>query len=93
VKGYRVRDVYRGAALIEYGSGMIGVEPGEVVPGVGRVKAIQERAGRWVVVTENGEIMGETRGQPRPSAPRRRNFSRELYGFMPGPFAPPFFLP
>lgn len=93
VSGYRVRDVYHGAALVESSRGMVGVEPGEVLPGVGRVIAIKERAGRWVVVTENGEIIGETRGQARAQAPRRRHFNRELYGFMPEPFAPPLFVP
>ena len=91
VSGYRVRDVYQGAALIELDRGMIGVEPGEVVPGVGRVIAIQERGGRWVVVTESGEILGNARGQSRAAAPRQRQFARELDGFEPGPFEPPMF--
>ena len=91
VSGYRVRDVYQGAALIESDRGMIGVEPGEVVPGVGRVIAIQERGGRWVVVTESGEILGNARGQSRAAAPRQRQFARELDGFEPGPFEPPMF--
>jgi len=91
ISGYRVRDVYHGAALIESDRGMIGVEPGEVVPGVGRVMAIQERGGRWVVVTESGEILGNARGQSRAPVPRQRQFARELYGFEPGPFEPPMF--
>jgi hypothetical protein len=90
VNGYRVRDVYQGAALIESDHGMIGVEPGEFVPGVGRVIAIRERAGRWVVVTESGEILGSAQGQPRAQGPRQRQFARELDGFMPPrPFGPP----
>jgi hypothetical protein len=93
VSGYRVRDVYQGAALIESDSDMIGVEPGEIVPGVGRVIAIRERAGRWVVVTESGEILGSAQGQPRAPAPRQRQFARELNGFMPHPFAPPPMFP
>lgn len=93
VSGYRVRDVYRGAALIESERGMIGVEPGEFVPGVGRVIAIHERAGRWVVVTENGEIVGNPRTPSRAQGPRQRQFARELDGFMPGPYEPPFVSP
>lgn len=93
VNGYRVRDVFQGAALIESGSGMIGVEPGEVVPGVGRVIAIKERAGRWIVVTENGEILGNAHGQSRAQAPRQRQFARELDGFIPRPFPPPPMFP
>jgi hypothetical protein len=93
VSGYRVRDVFQGAALIESDSGMIGVEPGEVVPGVGRVIAIKERAGRWIVVTESGEIIGNAHGQPRAQPPRQRQFARELNGFMPRPFPPPPMFP
>lgn len=93
VSGYRVRDVYHGAALVEYGDGMIGVEPGEVVPGAGRVIAIRERAGRWVVVTEKGEILGDARAGSYAEPPPRRRFGRELFGFIPRAFAPPFFAP
>ncbi|MFO1102120.1 MAG: hypothetical protein U1E20_04350 [Methylocystis sp.] len=93
VSGYRVRDVFQGAALIESDSGMIGVEPGEVVPGVGRVIAIKERAGRWIVVTESGEIIGNANGQSHAPPPRQRQFARELNGFMPRPFPPPPMFP
>lgn len=89
VNGYRVRDVFQGAALIESDSGMIGVEPGEVVPGVGRVIAIKERAGRWIVVTEHGDILGNAHRQSRALPPRQRQFARELDGFFPRPFPPP----
>jgi hypothetical protein len=93
VSGYRVRDVFQGAALIESDRGMIGVEPGEVVPGVGRVISIKERAGRWIVVTESGEIVGNAHGQSRAQAPRQRQFARELNGFIPRLFPPPPMFP
>ncbi len=93
VNGYRVRDVFQGAALIESDNGMIGVEPGEVVPGVGRVIAIKERAGRWIVVTESGDILGNAHGQSRTPASRLRQFARELDGFIPRPYAPPPMFP
>ncbi|MGJ0395698.1 MAG: hypothetical protein ACR65U_05680 [Methylocystis sp.] len=93
VNGYRVRDVFQGAALIESDNGMIGVEPGEVVPGVGRVIAIKERAGRWIVVTESGDILGNAHGQSRAPASRLRQFARELDGFIPRPYAPPPMFP
>ncbi len=69
------------------------VEPGEVVPGVGRVIAIKERAGRWIVVTESGEIIGNAHGQSHAPPPRQRQFARELNGFMPRPFPPPPMFP
>jgi hypothetical protein len=77
--GYGARRLSRRAALIESDRGMIGVEPGEFVPGVGRVMAIQERAGRWVVVTESGEILGNARGQSRASARVSANSREKLW--------------
>ena len=51
-----VRDVHRGTALIEGRMGMIEVEQGDLVPGLGRVDAIRKQDGRWVVVTSRGLI-------------------------------------
>jgi len=52
-----VRRVYDGAALIEGRNGIIEVEPGSVVPGIGRIEAIKRQDGRWVVVTARGLIV------------------------------------
>jgi hypothetical protein len=52
-----VRDVRRGTALIEGRMGLVEVEQGDVVPGLGRVDAIRRQDGRWVVVTARGLIM------------------------------------
>src|SRR5262245_13768951 len=49
VEGWVVRDVYRGTALIEGRMGVIEVDQGDVVPGLGRVDAIRKQDGRWVV--------------------------------------------
>jgi len=57
VDGWVVRDVYRGTALIEGRMGVIEVDQGDVVPGLGRVDAIRKQDGRWVVVTPKGLIM------------------------------------
>jgi hypothetical protein len=65
VEGWVVRDVYRGAAVIQGRRfGMMEVEPGDTIPGVGRVEAIRKQEGRWVVVTSKG-VIGS------PSAPSR----------------------
>jgi hypothetical protein len=37
--------------------GLIEVDQGDVVPGLGRVDAIRKQDGRWVVVTPRGLIM------------------------------------
>jgi hypothetical protein len=57
VDGWVVRDVHRGTALLEGRMGLIEVDPGDVVPGLGRVDAIRRQDGRWVVVTPRGVIM------------------------------------
>lgn len=56
LNGYVLREVYRGVALIEGRNGFVEVHPGDVLPGAGMVRAIERRAGRWVVVTANGVI-------------------------------------
>jgi hypothetical protein len=56
VEGWVVRDVHRGTALIEGRMGLIEVDQGDVVPGLGRVEAIRKQDGRWVVVTSKGLI-------------------------------------
>lgn len=57
VAGWVVRDVQRGTALIEGRMGLIEVDQGDFVPGLGRVDAIRKQDGRWVVVTSKGVIM------------------------------------
>ena len=57
VEGWILRDVYRGRiALLENRYRMYAVEPGLIVPGVGRVERIKRQDGRWVVVTAKGLI-------------------------------------
>jgi hypothetical protein len=57
VSGWVLRDVYRGAALLQSRmGGLIEVEPGDILPGVGRIEAIRRQDGHWVVVTAKGMI-------------------------------------
>jgi hypothetical protein len=57
VEGWVLREVYNGSALVESRSrGLYEVMPGNVIPGVGRVEAIERRGTRWVVVTDKGFI-------------------------------------
>ncbi len=51
-----VRDVYEGVALVEGPDGAIEVTRGELIPGAGRVEAIERKNGRWVVVTSRGIV-------------------------------------
>jgi hypothetical protein len=57
VDGWVVRDVYRGAALIQGRPGIIEVFPGDNLPGLGRIEQVKRQDGRWVVVTSRGQIV------------------------------------
>ena len=52
-----LRDVGNGGALIEGRQGIYEVYAGDPVPGLGRVDAIREQDGHWVVVTSKGLIV------------------------------------
>jgi hypothetical protein len=55
--GWVLREVYNGSALVEgRNRGLYEVMPGNMIPGVGRVEAIERRGARWVVVTDKGFI-------------------------------------
>ena len=55
-RGWVLRDLYDGAALIQGRDGMIEVTPGQRVAGLGRIERIERRGAGWVVVTERGYI-------------------------------------
>lgn len=54
--GWVLRSVSDGVALVEGAIGVYEVEPGDILPGVGKVRSIERRAGQWVVVTSAGYI-------------------------------------
>jgi hypothetical protein len=58
LEGWYVRSVYNGAALIQGRlGGVMEVEPGDNLPGLGRIETIRREDGRWVVVTTRGRIV------------------------------------
>jgi len=57
LQDFVLRRVFDGAALIEGRNGVIEVETGETVPGLGRIEAIKRQDGRWVVVTARGLVV------------------------------------
>jgi hypothetical protein len=60
LEGWVLRDVYRGTALIQGRGGIVPVMPGDTLPGLGRIEAVQRRDGRWVVVTSRGLIVSRS---------------------------------
>jgi len=56
VKGYVLRFTQKGAMVVDGPKGSYAAAPGVVLPDRGRILSIQNRNGRWVVLTENGVI-------------------------------------
>ncbi len=60
-ENWAVRDVYDGVAMLEDRKRrLVEVGPGDTVPGVGRIEAIERRGKTWVVVTRQGTITPQT---------------------------------
>ena len=58
VPGIVLRDAGRGVALLETRRGLLEVVKGDVVPGAGKVEAIERNGSKWRVVTSSGYIEG-----------------------------------
>ena len=57
LSGWVVRSVYGGVALIQGRmGGVVEVEPGDYLPGLGRIESIRRQDGHWVVLTSKGLI-------------------------------------
>ncbi|SED39128.1 hypothetical protein SAMN05519104_3448 [Rhizobiales bacterium GAS188] len=56
VRNYVLRSVSRGTALIDSPEGLREVRRGAILPNAGLVTAIEQREGKWVVVTSQGII-------------------------------------
>jgi hypothetical protein len=57
MSGWVLRDVYRGAAILQSrAGGLIEVAVGDILPGLGRIESIHRQDGHWVVVTSKGMI-------------------------------------
>jgi hypothetical protein len=56
-EGWVLWRVYNGRAVVQSQRGIFDVMPGVDLPGLGLVREITERDGRWVVITQNGTII------------------------------------
>lgn len=54
--GFKLMHVANGRALIEDSSGMYIVRIGAVLPDNSRLATLEQRDGRWVMITSNGDI-------------------------------------
>jgi hypothetical protein len=58
VEGWSLRKVYGSdSALVEGRYGVVEIEPGDLVPGLGRIQEIKRQDGHWVVVTSRGLVV------------------------------------
>ena len=70
---YTVREVQDGIALVQgRAGGLYEVGPGDRLPGVGKVLAVEKIGQKWVVVTESGRIDGQAPA-PQPRYSQRRD--------------------
>ena len=61
IDGWALRDIFEGAAILENRRHhLVEVGPGDIVPGLGRVEAVERRGRDWVVVTRQGLITPQT---------------------------------
>ena len=60
IEGWVLREVYDGIALIEgRNQRLYEVEPGQSLPGIGKVETIEKRGRSWVVITSKGIITSQ----------------------------------
>lgn len=63
---FRLLHVANGRALIEDGSGMYMVRVGSVLPDNSKLATLEQRGGKWVIITSSGEVYQDTGGSARP---------------------------
>jgi hypothetical protein len=64
IRGWTVREVHDGMAVVEGPAGFREIGPGDVLPGAGRVERIERRGRDWAVVTNQGYIGGAAAANP-----------------------------
>lgn len=57
--GFRLLHVANGRAMIEDESGMYMVQIGSILPDQSRLAALEQRDGKWVIVTSNGQVVDD----------------------------------
>jgi len=81
IRGWALREIRNGEALVESRQGLRAVSPGDVLAGAGRVERFEKRGHEWVVVTDQGVIVeGSPAGYNGYAAARPQPF--------PGPVGP-----
>lgn len=60
VKGWSVRSVENGVALLENRGELFEVTRGVTVPGLGKIQSFERKDGGWTVLTSQGRIAGRT---------------------------------
>jgi hypothetical protein len=79
IRGWTVREVHDGMALVAGPYGYRQIGPGDSLPGAGRVERIERSAAGWTVVTDQGLISGSYGASPYRGA---------AYGAFNGGYGP-----
>ncbi len=80
IRGWIVREVHDGVAIVAGPYGYRQVGPGDTLPGAGRVERIERTGAGWAVVTDQGVINGSYGASAYRPAP---------YGAFNGGYGPP----
>ena len=75
---YRLVAASREAAWVESEFGFRQIKPGEVLPGLGRIAAIERRNGRWTMITEKGLMLELMDDAASPDAKGDARFARQM---------------
>jgi hypothetical protein len=65
IRGWVLTAVRNGAAIVANRQGLHEIEPGDVLPGAGKVERFEKRGREWVVVTDQGIIVQAENYAPR----------------------------
>ena len=79
IRGWLVREAHGNVAVVEGPYGFRQIEPGDALPGAGRVERIEKRGAGWTVVTDRGVISSSYSGYYRMGG----------YGGSDGAYGPP----
>jgi hypothetical protein len=67
IRGWMIRSIFNGRAVVASRRGAFEAAPGLFVPGLGHIEAVTRQGNRWIVVAEKGVIRSSPR-LPRPRA-------------------------
>jgi hypothetical protein len=84
IRGWFLVEMRNGSAIVENRQGERQIEPGDVLPGAGKVERFEKRGRDWIVVTDQGVIPQAPAGSYAPRVVLRPPMYGPYGGFGPG---------